>query len=102
MLNGDIWKCLWAIPCLPKVTNLLCKVANNCLPTRVRLMQKQAINISIYPVCNTEEETIIHALVTCDFAKEVWSGSGLGWYHGNTSKFTERLEVIFTQLHKYQ
>lgn len=51
-----------------------------------------------YSVCGKEEESSLHILCCCDFAKRCWQYFGLGWFFGNVSSVKEWLEVLFSRI----
>ncbi|VFQ94306.1 unnamed protein product [Cuscuta campestris] len=46
-------------------------------------------------LCQEEEETVFHLFISCQFAKQVWMASDLGWYTPNVSNFIAWLEKLF-------
>lgn len=55
--------------------NLLWRAATSSMSTKARLVHKHAIDFGRRPICGRKDETIIHALVNCEFAKEAWANS---------------------------
>lgn len=52
-------------------------------------------------LCNEENKTMLHALVSCDRAKSVWQRAGVGFLVGNPQSFQERLSLrssLFLQI----
>lgn len=70
--NGSWWRKIWQVKAPPKVLNLIWRALSYCLPTMVMLAQKYVPVLTVCPVCNVAEETIIHARVTCPFANQCW------------------------------
>lgn len=70
--TSSLWSKIWKIKAPPKALNLIWRALSWCLPTMVMLAQKQVPVLRTCPVCNGEEETIMHALVTCQFAVQCW------------------------------
>lgn len=56
----------------PKVLNLVWRALSGCLPTNVILQQRHVPFLSTCPVCDGENETILHALVLCPIAAQCW------------------------------
>ena len=52
-----------------KVKNFVWRAAANVLPTAVNLISKRVDIPSTCIVCNAYEETVIHSLIECSFAK---------------------------------
>lgn len=65
--NSSFWRKIWRIKAPSKVLNFLWRVLSNCLPTKVMLAQKRVPVNQVCPVCKNNDETIIHALVFCQF-----------------------------------
>ncbi|XP_040988973.1 uncharacterized protein LOC121236596 [Juglans microcarpa x Juglans regia] len=89
---GDIWKNIWDLE-VPGVTKLfLWKVANNLLPTKVYMYKRKITIDKRCPICNVEEETLIHVLWECPATNDLW---------GNDASFVKkwtRSEVDFLKL----
>lgn len=49
------------------------KALNNSLPTKRNLFHKKVIKEPSYPVCKRQEESITHALWSCNGATDVWA-----------------------------
>lgn len=47
------------------------------LPTKDNLICKRVAVLSLCPVCNIESETVLHTLVTCQFARMCWNHAGI-------------------------
>ena len=45
----------------------------NGLPVYVKMVEESIQSGFDYPVCGEEPESLIHALISCDFALSVWS-----------------------------
>lgn len=54
---------------LNKVKNFIWRAAANVLPTAVNLIFKRVDILSTCIVFNAYEETVIHSLIECSFAK---------------------------------
>lgn len=68
--NSNLWKVLWRIKAPAKVLYMVWRALSRCLPTKKILRTKHVPVSEICPVCNGDEETIIHALVSCPFAAQ--------------------------------
>lgn len=66
--NSSLWKSVWRIKAPPKVLNFTWRALSHCLPTNSALYVKRVPVSVSWPVCNGEEETVFHALVSCPFA----------------------------------
>lgn len=70
--TGNLWCKLWKVKAPPKVLNLVWKALTYCLPTMTMLAQKQVPVLRTCPVCNGDDKTIMHALVSCPFTAQCW------------------------------
>lgn len=68
--NDSLWRTMWQIKAPPKVLNTIWRALAQCLPTLTALHEKHVPVIITCPVCNGEEESTLHALVTCPFASQ--------------------------------
>ncbi|XP_060969989.1 uncharacterized protein LOC115713780 [Cannabis sativa] len=75
---STFWATMWRLKIPPKVKNTLWRAGKNCLPTLCMLQTKRVNVNSLCPICREEEETILHALVTCSHIKQVWDRVGIG------------------------
>lgn len=71
--SDNIWKQLWCIKAPPKTLNLVWRALSSCLPTLVQLRMKHVQVQGFCPVCQEEEETTMHSLVSCRYAKQCWN-----------------------------
>lgn len=70
--NSRCWKRFWNLKVPPKVKNMIWRAATGCLPTKSQLRMKHVNIDNVCPHCQLSPETIVHALLTCTFAKECW------------------------------
>ncbi|RVW83501.1 hypothetical protein CK203_064945 [Vitis vinifera] len=70
--------------------------ARNCLPTRFALTIHHVDTPMCCPICRSEPETTLHALVECVVARDVWHESGLAMLQGNFGSFMDWLATMFT------
>ena len=66
---AGVWRKLLNLNMPNKVKNFVWRAAKNVLPTTVNLISKRVVILSTCPVCNAYEETILHSLIVCIFAK---------------------------------
>ncbi|KAH9705863.1 putative reverse transcriptase/RNA-dependent DNA polymerase [Citrus sinensis] len=90
----SFWRRLWKLDVPSKVKNFLWRAATNVLPTYDNLLRRRVQVLPLCVVCNTCNESIIHILVDCGFAKACWIASPIG-YIGHISSFMEWLGIIF-------
>ncbi|KAH9665893.1 putative reverse transcriptase/RNA-dependent DNA polymerase [Citrus sinensis] len=95
----SFWRRLWKLEVPSKVKNFLWRAATNVLPTYDNLLRRRVQVLPLYVVCNTCNESIIHILVDCGFAKACWIASPIG-YIGHISSFMEWLGIIFNRCSK--
>ncbi|KAH9722180.1 reverse transcriptase domain-containing protein [Citrus sinensis] len=95
----SFWRRLWKLEVPSKVKNFLWRAATNVLPTYDNLLRRRVQVLPLCVVCNTCNESIIHILVDCGFAKACWIASPIG-YIGHISSFMEWLGIIFNRCSK--
>ncbi|XP_074373929.1 uncharacterized protein LOC141714300 [Apium graveolens] len=77
----SIWAKLWSIKALPKTLNMIKRVQIEAL----------------CPVCHVDSETILHSLVTCEFAQRCWDILGIDIQCFKLTDFVDWLtEVLST------
>lgn len=79
-----------------KVKNIIWHVANNVLPTTNNLRSHKVQVLPLCSICSAYNESVMHALVGCSFAKSCWIASPVG-YIGQISSFLEWLGLIFSR-----
>ncbi|XP_042978176.1 uncharacterized protein LOC122308928 [Carya illinoinensis] len=73
--RDDRWNRMWDLK-VPGVTKLfIWRVANNLLPTKENLYKRKVIEEKMCPLCDAEEETIMHALWECPAANNLWGNN---------------------------
>lgn len=70
--NENIWRILWRIKAPPMAVNLVWRALSNCLPTMTQLHYKHVPVQMLCSICANEEESIVHSLTLCPFAKQCW------------------------------
>lgn len=97
--SSSFWRRLWKLNVPGKVKNFLWRIVKNVLPTTNNLLSRR---VQVLPTCsvyNAYNQSIIHALVECGFAKSCWIASHVG-YVGQMSSFMEWLGIIFSRCNK--
>ncbi|KAM7504776.1 hypothetical protein LguiB_003680 [Lonicera macranthoides] len=74
---GINWKQLWETQVPSKVKNFLWRACKGCLPVSMNLVARSVSVSLLCPLCNEDDESTIHALVSCPKARQVWNLSGL-------------------------
>lgn len=102
IVSNSIWQNVWKAKALPKMSNLVWRALVNCLPTCANLKCKRVVECDLCPTCQSGEETVLHALVTCSFAQKVWRCSSIGWFYGNSTDFASWLGLVFNKTDRLQ
>ena len=66
------WNSIWNLKVPQKTKILLWRVCSGILPTLDNLRTKKIAIVNVCPVCNGGEESPMHLLVACSFAKSCW------------------------------
>lgn len=77
--EGQVWKKLWQMKLPPKIKDFIWRAVWGCISTRVQLISRRVEIPAMCPVCNTEDESIVHCLLNCSNAQECWRIAGLGF-----------------------
>ncbi|XP_074346940.1 uncharacterized protein LOC141685753 [Apium graveolens] len=93
--NNKVWRTVWRTRAPPKVLNMVWRALAGCLPTRTILAAKRVHMPVICLVCNVEEETIFHVLVSCPFAFQCWSNRGTVCQSSSGMEFNVWLDRMF-------
>ena len=91
-----MWQKLWRLNVPSKVKNFIWRAAKNVLPTAINLISKRVEITSTCAVCSANEESVLHALIECSFAKSCGFSSPVGFV-GCCGSFLGWLEHIFTR-----
>ena len=79
--NGEmmkvLWSRIWSLHIPPKVKNFIWRACLNILPTKINLKKKKITSDGFCPICESEAESIDHALWECPAANDVWLSSKL-------------------------
>ncbi|XP_024035529.1 uncharacterized protein LOC127899286 [Citrus sinensis] len=94
--SSNIWQRIWKLKVPAKVKHFIWRVGVNVLPTADNLRRRQVELASICPICNAADESIVHCLVNCSFAKSCWLLSPIG-YEGGCVYFGDWLERVFAR-----
>jgi ribonuclease HI len=70
-----IWKAIWSLKVPNSTKVFMWRACCNILPTRDNLGRRGVVDDVVCPLCNREEETVIHALWSCPATQDVWSAS---------------------------
>jgi len=71
--NPATWNFIWNYTAVPKIDLFCWKVGHSSILTGENLKRRGLEGPSRCALCNSEEESINHLLLTCPYAKEVWN-----------------------------
>lgn len=98
--NRSMWKVIWRIKAPPKVLNMVWRAFSQCLPTKVNLYAKYVPVTTMCPICNGEEETILHVLVDYPFADGCWRKRDRMYQGVEVDNFADWLNLMFNRTKK--
>lgn len=67
-----LWKAVWSDVFPPKVQHFLWRACSGALATGGNPFKRRCCLNPSCPVCDSEEESVEHLLLTCDWAQKVW------------------------------
>ena len=76
-----------------KIKNFLWRVCSNALPTKENLMKRRIINDASYNACQTEQESMFHAIWECEKISHVWAPC-FSWVRTEHPGLREILDLI--------
>ena len=71
--NARVWRKIWSLKLPGKIKFFSWRACVNGLPVLTNLVTKGIQTSCTYPICDEELESLVHALISCDFALSVWS-----------------------------
>lgn len=77
-LGSINWNLIWKLRLPAKVRNFVWRALTSSLPTMKVLLSKRVDGFEACPICHNEAEDDFHALVSCPYARAVWSITSLG------------------------
>ena len=69
----SFWKKVWKLQVPNKIKNFLWRVCSNALPTKENLKKRKILDDARCNACQTEQESILHALWECEKLSHVWA-----------------------------
>ncbi|CAN1122548.1 Putative ribonuclease H protein At1g65750 [Linum perenne] len=66
------WKWLWSLSLPPKILFFLWRCCKNGLATNTNLLRRNCATSPTCPVCNSQDETLLHCLFLCHHAQSSW------------------------------
>ncbi|KAH9754875.1 reverse transcriptase domain-containing protein [Citrus sinensis] len=94
--SSRVWKRLWGLEVPGKVKHFFWRALMNVLPTVDNLRPRKVEVSPICPICNAENESVLHCLVECLFAQSCWLLSSIGTF-GSCSSLFDWFEQVFTR-----
>lgn len=76
--DGRGWKKVWKLKIMPRIKHFIWRIMNKAVATNEALFRRKCAPNHFCPVCETEVETIEHALMLCPWAKFAWFSCKLG------------------------
>lgn len=93
-IDISLWKRTWSLKLPLKLKNFIWRSLAGCLPTKDNLLCKRVAVLNLCPVCNLETETVLHTLVTCQFAKMCWNHAKIVVNDHDCKNFSQWLGLI--------
>lgn len=72
-----LWKHIWGALLPQKIKHFLWSVCHDAIAVRSNLSRRHIIRDATCPICKREDESVIHALLGCEWTRPVWFGSSL-------------------------
>ena len=77
VLSSSFWNQFWNIKTVQKIKLFLWRICHNAVPVKENLLKRRIASSSVCSICNSDIETVEHALLLCPWTKPVWFGSQL-------------------------
>ncbi|KAL3812661.1 hypothetical protein ACJIZ3_013929 [Penstemon smallii] len=81
------WDWIWKIYAPPKVKHFIWSCLSNALPVRSQLQHRKLLDEAFCLRCGNGDETIVHCLSTCSYARQIWALSNLPYSSYSNSSF---------------
>ncbi|KAH9683740.1 putative reverse transcriptase/RNA-dependent DNA polymerase [Citrus sinensis] len=94
--SSNIWQRIWKLKVPAKVKHFIWRAGVNVLPTADNLRRRQVELASTCPICNAADESVVHCLLNCSFAKSCWLLSPIG-FEGGCMYFGDWLKRVFAR-----
>ncbi|KAL0378825.1 UNVERIFIED_CONTAM: hypothetical protein Sradi_3188000 [Sesamum radiatum] len=75
----DRWDLIWKSRTPPKVRMFIWKACQEAIPTQSNLARRIRVPGEVCALCDLEEETTMHVLLKCTFARQVWALTSFPW-----------------------
>lgn len=77
LISKEVWSQMWKIKVLPKITHFIWRCLVQAVPVKEKLFKRRCSPSNICPICETEPETVEHAIFLCPWTRYVWFGCNL-------------------------
>ncbi|KAL0449788.1 UNVERIFIED_CONTAM: putative ribonuclease H protein [Sesamum latifolium] len=81
--SRNTWRKVWQASIPNKAKVFIWRAIRNILPTSGNLQKRLQQVVACCPFCDCVEETPIHTLLRCSFARQVWALSDIHWQNLN-------------------
>ncbi|KAL3839206.1 hypothetical protein ACJIZ3_023797 [Penstemon smallii] len=78
------WNWIWKLAAPPKVRLFLWNCCSGTLPVCEKLKQRRVPIEAFCPRCDHEIESILHCLLRCSYARQIWALSGVPYHTYNS------------------
>ncbi|XP_035550016.1 uncharacterized protein LOC118349461 [Juglans regia] len=68
----ELWRNLWQLHVPGNIKHFLWKALTDILPTKQVLLKRQIVEDGLCPICQSNEENVIHVLWNCSATMDVW------------------------------
>lgn len=79
---------------MPKMLNFLWRATTDCILTKFKFKQRHIVEEDTCLFCNQASESTLHVLCYCDFARNMWHYSSLGWTADNNENVKDWLALF--------
>ena len=84
----------------PKLIMFQVKIIHNILPTQSSLFRAGVTNNETCPLCNLENQSLIHMLITCSVSSSFWNRFSNWWHEKLNQKLTLSESTILYGWHQ--
>ena len=72
------WNKVWKLKLHDRLKMLLWHIGNDAFPTNLNFVCKVGFGDPVCPLCNVEEESLVHLFFLCPVAQAIWFGQQSG------------------------
>lgn len=73
----SFWKKVMNLECLPKIRFFIWRIFARMLPVNMLLIKYNSRISTVCPLCDSEDETVMHLFIYCPIALHIWFALGL-------------------------